>query len=86
MRAATLLTAMAVLMAQPAISDIVRGISIPEPLWGKRGPDTEDCGSKVRLIIVAKKYVDAGTECAIRAISETAGRTGAFYSTRASAA
>ena len=82
MRAATLLTAMAVLMAQPAMSDIVRRNSIPEPLWGKWVPDTDDCSGKMGLVIAANKYVDAGNECTIRTISETAGRTGAFYSTR----
>ena len=83
MRAATLLTAMAVLMAQPVMSDVVRRNSIPEPLWGKWVPDTDDCSGKMGLVIAANKYVDAGNECTIRTISETAGRTGAFYSTRA---
>ena len=45
--------------------------------------DGDNCDSKTELVIAATKYVDAGTECTIRAISETAGQRGTFYSTRA---
>jgi hypothetical protein len=83
MRAGTLLAVVAVLMAQPAMSDIVRRSSIPEPLLGRWVADGEDCNSKTGLVIAATKYVDAGAECTIRAISQTAGQRGTVYSTRA---
>ena len=70
-------------MTQPALSDIVRRSSIPEPLLGKWEADGDDCNSKMELVIAATKYVNVGMECTIRAISETAGQRGTFYSARA---
>ena len=83
MRTGILLAALAIVMPQPALADIVRRSSIPEPLVGRWVADGDNCDSKTELVIAATKYVDAGTECAIRAISETAGQRGTFYSTRA---
>jgi hypothetical protein len=70
-------------MFQPALADIVRRTSIPEPLVGRWALGGDHCDSKTELVIAATKYVDAGTECTIRAISETAGQRGTFYSARA---
>jgi len=83
MRKPIILTACSVLITQPAMSDIVRRSSIPEPLWGKWAFDSNDCIGKKGVFIAAQKYVNAGAECEIRAVSETAGRSGTFYSTRA---
>ena len=83
MRTGILLAALAIVMPQPALADIVRRSSIPEPLVGRWVADGDNCDSKTELVIAATKYVDAGTECAIRAISETAGQRGTFYSARA---
>ena len=83
MRTGFLLVVFAIVMPQPMLADIVRRSSIPEPLVGRWVADGDNCDSKTELVITATKYVDAGTECTIRAISETAGQRGTFYSARA---
>jgi hypothetical protein len=83
MRTGIVFVAFVVIMLQPTLADIVRRSSIPEPLVGRWVADGDDCDSKTELVIAATKYVDAGTECTIRAISETAGQRGTFYSARA---
>jgi hypothetical protein len=77
LRKPIILTACSVLITQSAMYDIVRRSSIPEPLWGKWAFDSNDCIGKKGVFIAAQKYVNAGAECAIRAVSETAGRSGA---------
>jgi hypothetical protein len=49
-----LLTAIAALIAQPAMSDIVRRSSIPEPLWGAWAVGSNDCNEKTGLVIAAQ--------------------------------
>ena len=83
MRAAGLLGIFAIFVSQPAVSDVVRRSAIPEPLWGKWAADNDDCDDKSALVILAKKYVNAGISCNVLAISENADARGTFYSTRA---
>ena len=83
MRAAGLLAFLAIFASQPAMSDIVRRSAIPEPLWGKWAANNDDCGDKSTLVISAKKYVNSGISCNVRAISETADERGTVYSARA---
>ena len=83
MRTGLLLAVFVIVMLQATLADIVRRSAIPEPLVGRWVADGDNCDSKAELVIAATKYVDAGTECTIRAISETAGERGTFYSTRA---
>lgn len=83
MRGAGLLATFVVLLSQPAISDVVRRSTLPGPLWGKWASGNDDCGNRSAIVISAKKYIDSGNNCDIRAISETADRRGIVYSARA---
>ena len=72
------------LASQPAVADIKRHASIPEPLHGSWAPSSDGCGSDDKSVIVlaAKAYTSAEAKCAVDWVSETAAPRGPIYSAR----
>ena len=70
------------LASQAAVADVKRHASIPEPLRGSWAPNSDNCKSDDKSIIVlaAKAYTSAETTCAVDWVAETAGPRGPTYS------
>jgi hypothetical protein len=82
MRAAGLLTVVAVFLSPTASADVKRHISIPESLWGSWAPSAETCDQAGKSIIAlaAKSYVSPEASCTVDWVAETPGARGPIYS------
>lgn len=77
-----LVIVMAMFGSHAAVADVKRHKSIPESVWGSWAPNPEGCKASANSVIVlsAKTYTSAGTNCRVAWVSKTAGPRGSFYS------
>jgi hypothetical protein len=82
MRVSASLGMLAALVSHAACADVVRHVTVPEPLRGTWATGSDNCnkaGSPV-IVLSAKSYVSSDANCAVDWIDETAGAQGPVYS------
>jgi hypothetical protein len=84
MRTVGIFAGITALLSYPAVADVVRHKTIPEPFWGSWAPSTDSCSSKDKsgIVLSATSYVSPEANCAVYWVSETAGVRGSIYSAR----